>query len=156
MKTTENSRKWMEDMETRKFHFQRPDQWPAYKTESSGDVWLQPHRHFKNAGREKRRSRMIRVRHAACMVYGIVSLRSDSELFVCVSVSFCCSLLFCNLYLQCCLHRVLRFFPFTHRLNVAIVCFIILDKVFWHNLLFYHDCSRYFDKLELHTIAYTI
>jgi len=47
-----------------------------------------------------------------CCLYGLWP-RSDSELFVFVSVS-CCSLLFCNftlLCLQCCLHRVLlRYF----------------------------------------------
>jgi len=48
-------------------------------------------------------------------------------------------------------HRVLRFFH-VYPLNVATDCFIILDKVFWHNLLFY-DCSHYFYKLESHTMS---
>jgi len=54
----------------------------------------------------------------------------DSELFVSVSVSSC-SLLFCDdsVYIQCCLHRVLRFCPF-YALNIAIDCFIILGKIF--------------------------
>jgi len=116
-----------EDKETRKFHFQRP-------MTIIQNIMEQPHCHVKNDGREKEG---LRVRHAACMVYGLASLYiSDSELhvFVSVSVSSCCSLLFCRpnwltdwsnftlSYLQCCLPRVLRFFPFTHR----------LDKVFWH------------------------
>ena len=76
--------------------------------------------------------------------------RSDSELFVFVSVS-CCLLLFLTipLRMQCCLHRVLRFYP-CFPLNVVIDCFIILDKVFLTqpNLLF-HDCSSYFYVLAI-------
>jgi len=51
--------------------------------------------------------------------------------------------------IQCCLHCILHFFPF-YPLNVAIDCLIILDKVFWHNLLFY-DCMRYFYISWSHT-----
>jgi len=121
---TRQPRKWMdnvhEDME-KKISF--PTTWPAYKTAASSS--------FKNDVREKKE---VRVRHAACMVYGLISLQirlGTICIIVLVSVS-CSSLLFCDftlLYLQCCLHRVLRFFPF-YPLNVAIDCFIILDKVF--------------------------
>ena len=72
--------------------------------------------------------------------------------FVFVSVSSCCSLLFCDdcLYtvLSASRSSLLSFYP----LNVDIDCFIILDKVFRHNLLLY-DRSRHFYKLESHVIV---
>jgi len=95
----------------------------------------------------------MRARHAAlCSMDGLWPIVS-----LCIRLGTICvcerELLFATvLWLHSVIYTVLSasHFSLLSFLNVAIDCFIILDKVFWHNLLFY-DFLRYFFISWSHT-----